>query len=113
MADFTIKQGDTGVALSATCYDVERDQVVVGTTVPTVLNGSTVTFSMMKGQSLIIDHAPAVLVDGPTGQVKYNWGANDTATAGKYKGWFRVTFADGTKVSFPNDDDPITIEIAK
>lgn len=110
-ADFTIKKGDTGPALLFQCYAVERDQIVVGTTVPVDITGSAVTFTMMKGQSVAIDHQPAVIVNSVTGIVKYVWGANDTATAGKRKGWFRVTFADGTKVSFPNDDDPIDIEI--
>jgi len=110
-ADFTIKKGDTGVALQVTCYPVEKDQVTVSTT-PVDLTGSSVTFTMMKGSTVMIDHQPAVIVNSVGGIVKYVWGANDTATAGKRHAWFRVTFADGTKVSFPNDDDPISIEIA-
>jgi hypothetical protein len=110
-ADFTIKKGDTGPALVFQCYPVERDQIVVGTTTPQDVTGSTVTFTMKKGQGTVIDHQPAVIVDSVNGIVKFvAWGAY-TGSAGKRYGWFQVTFADGTKVSFPNDDDPIDIEI--
>ena len=111
MTDFTIKQGDTGPALLFQCYPLEDDQIVPGTSVPQDVTGSTVTFTMMKGQSTVIDHQPAVIVDGVNGIVKYVWGANDTAVAGARRAFFWVTFGDGTKVSFPNDDDPITIAI--
>ena len=111
-ADFTIKQNDTGVALQVTCYPVEKDQVVVGTTIPVDLTGASVTFTMKKGSSTIIDHAAATVVNSVGGIAKYLWQAADTATAGKRTAWFRATFADGTKVSFPNDDSPISIEIA-
>jgi hypothetical protein len=109
--DFTIRQNDTGVALQVTCYSVERDQVVVGTTTPTDLTGGSATFTMKKGPTTVIDHQPATIVDSVGGIVKYVWSASDTSSAGRRHGWFRITFADGTKVSFPNDDDPITIQI--
>lgn len=113
MADFTIKQNDTGVALQVTCYPVEADEVVVGTTVPVDLTGSSVTFTMKAGTSTIIDHAAASIVNSVSGIVKYQWATADTATAGRRHGWFRVTFSDGTKVSFPNDDAPISILVTK
>ncbi len=110
-ADFTIKRGDTGVALQVTCYPVEKDLVVVGTTLPQDITGSTVTFTMLKGSSVVLDHKPANIVNSVQGIVKYVWGATDTATAGARRGYFQVTFGDGTKVSFPNDDQPISIQI--
>jgi len=110
-ADFTIKQNDTGVPLQVTCYAVEKDQVVVGTTTPIDLTGCTATFTMKKGSSTVIDHQPATIPNAAGGIAKYAWQAADTATAGKRKGYFRITFGDGTKVSFPNDDDPLAIEI--
>jgi hypothetical protein len=58
------------------------------------LTGATVKFRMrVKGQTTkIIAAATAALVGtGSTGQVYYDWAANDTATAGSYEGHFLIT----------------------
>ena len=93
---FVIKQGDTSPALLVTLQDSGRQ--------PVSLNGSTVLFHFRgtRGSATPVT-APAVIVDAEAGQVRYDWRAEDTATAGDYEGEFEVTYSDGTVETFPND----------
>lgn len=112
MANFTIKQGDTGPALEVTCYAAANP--VAGTTTPVDVSGATFKFNMGKAGNgpLLIDHGAASIVDGPNGIVKYQWQTGDTATAGDMWGEFEGTFADGTVVTFPNKKS-LTIRIVQ
>lgn len=51
-------------------------------------------------------NAEAVVV-GPltNGDVKYQWVAGDTDTSGVFKREWEITFADGTVMTVPNDED--------
>lgn len=107
MADreFHIKVGDTAPALEAICKDADGDAVSVA--------GATVRFHMrLLGGASTKVNALATIVDGPAGQVKYQWQTADTDTAGNYRGEFQVTFSNGTIETFPNRGDlPLEITI--
>lgn len=66
---------------------------------------ATVKFIMtLKGASVPKVDAAAVVVDGATGSVRYDWGATDTDTAGTYDAEWEITYADGRKQTLPDDD---------
>lgn len=93
--DFTIKQHDLLPEIAGVCKDA--DNVIPNIT------GSTVRF-IMKDRTTgtnIID-APATIVNGPGGIVKYSWANGDTDVAGSYHGEFEVTFPNGKPETFPN-----------
>jgi hypothetical protein len=46
--------------------------------------------------------AAAVVVDGPTGVVRYDWVTADTDTEGAYNCEVEVTFSNGAVETFPN-----------
>lgn len=73
-----------------------QDTIKVAGT-PFDLSTSTVTFSMRLPweSTLTIDHQPAVVVNGPAGSVRYDWGSGDTATAGDFLYWWTVTPSGG------------------
>jgi hypothetical protein len=60
------------------------------------LTGATVRFRMRDDDSstLLVD-SPATVVSAPAGTVRYDWASLDTATAGDFTGWWRVTLAGG------------------
>jgi hypothetical protein len=90
MATFYIKQNDTRPSLYA---QLLQDGSVVD------LTGCTVLFGL-RG----MDAKEAVITDAATGNVRYDWEAEDTATTGNYQAEFEVTFADATVETFPNND---------
>lgn len=95
-ADFTIKRGDRLPPIQATLKDA------AGTAVN--LTGATVTLLMTaQGASSPSVNAAATVTNAAGGQVQYDWGTSDTATAGTYYAEFEVTFASGKKQTFPND----------
>lgn len=98
---FDIKRGDTGPALSRILRD--------GQGIAVNLVGASVTFSMgLRGAAAIVDKAEATI--GPAnGQVVYAWQTGDTDRAGSYFGEFRVTYADGTIETFPNDSSMVIL----
>lgn len=49
------------------------------------------------------DAATAVLVDGPTGQLRFDWPTPPALTAGTYLGKFRAQDAAADPVSIPNE----------
>lgn len=70
------------------------------------LTGATVVFSMAPkspaGAALKVSAAAAVVVDAASGAVRFDWGANDTDTAGNFQGEFIATYtATGIKRSYP------------
>lgn len=95
--EFKIKRGDTSPALSRVLRD--------GSGEPVNLVGATVVFNMwLLGSDATVDHA-AVTIGPGNGQVVYEWQAGDTANNGEYEAEFKVTYADGTIESFPNDSN--------
>lgn len=51
-----------------------------------------------------IDGEAMSITDGPNGVVSYSWQSVDTDTKGVYEFWARITFANGTIRSFPQED---------
>jgi hypothetical protein len=44
------------------------------------------------------------IVNGLTGQIRYDWLAADTDTVGTYQAEFEVTYSDSSIETFPNDE---------
>lgn len=96
---FTITQGDRAPTLRVTCKDASGAAV-------DLTNATSVTFTMRNASdgTVKINAAAGTFVNPRTsGVVDYAWGATDTNTVGTYNGKFTVTWADGTKTSFPTD----------
>ena len=92
---FYIKQNDTSPAIGGTCKDADGNAVTV--------TSATVAFHMRDAVTgaVVVDAAGSV-VSGPAGTIQYEWDAADTATAGRYKAEFEVTYSDGKIETFPN-----------
>lgn len=93
-----IKQGDLFPDVETTVTD-ENGAVVN-------LTGATLKFSMRKARdpaTVKIDQANGILVDGPTGKIKYALAGLDTDTPGPYEGEFRVFPTAGDAFRVPTD----------
>lgn len=97
MADFSIKQNDTGPPLEAVLSDAEG---------PIDLSTATSVKLLLRGQKRI----GAVTVSGVCtivtpllGEVKYTWVPADTIVADLYLAEFEIQWADGTIWTIPND----------
>lgn len=96
MADFFIKQNDSGPSIMSTLQDAD------GVSVP--LTGALVHFhltSALGGEAVV--EAVALILDEAAGTVQYDWQAGDTGTAGMFYADWRVTFPSGVVETFPND----------
>ena len=84
---FNIKQGDRIPSLDVVCYSA--DGAVLN------LTGATgVVFNMRheRGGALVVSAGAATIVSAVGGQLRYSWGASDTATVGTYYGEFVITW---------------------
>lgn len=96
MSYFNIKRGDTSPSILA--------NLISGDGGAANLTGATVRFHMRaQGAQTAIVAAPAIIVSGTSGQVRYDWQPADTATAGRFEAEWQVTYADGTIETFPNN----------
>ena len=94
---FNIKQHDRSPAFSVTL------EAPAGTAID--LTGCSVKFIMtLDGATTAAVSAAATIDSAADGEVSYSWGATDTETAGLYRAEFEVTFAGGTKRTFPAND---------
>lgn len=90
----TIKRGDTRRSIVGDAKDPNNEVVD--------LTGAEVRFLMMRGRNVLLDHVPAYIEDLTTGTVAYHFEDGDTDTAGIFKAWFKVTYPDGSRETFPN-----------
>jgi len=97
MAEIFMKRNDTSSSLSAT---LAQDAIPVDLSDPAVV----VKFHMGT-----VVNAAAVVVDGTSGIVRYDWKAADTVTAGRFPAEFEVTYADETVETFPNNENLIVV----
>ena len=93
MAVFTMRQNDTAPSISATLTDA------AGTAID--LTSATVKFQMIFRNGEVKIDTTATVDDAAAGEVSYAWVAADTDTAGWFRAYWEVTFADGTIRTFP------------
>ncbi len=111
LTTFFIKQGDLRKVLNATLQyldDKGKVQEVADIT------GSTVYFSMKNRETgaVVIDMAPAMIVEAMDGLVLYEWIDGDTDVPGKYLGEFTVAWEGGEEAeTFPNQAEGFPIKI--
>ena len=95
---FVIKKNNTSPIIQATLKDAFGNAIN--------LNAATVKFQMQElGETTLKIDATAEIIDPATsGVVRYAWTGTDTASAGIFKAEFEVTYNDGRKETFPNED---------
>lgn len=93
MPDFSLKAHDRKPSIQGA---LSVDGVAVN------LTGCTVKFIMSTAPGATPKvNATAVIVTAVSGVFRYDWAAADVDTPGIYDGEVQVTYADGTKQSFP------------
>jgi hypothetical protein len=97
MVDFKIKAGDTLPHIEAVLQN------------GSLVNAVQVRFQMrIKARRGMAQHKPikgeAVIDDRTANRVHYEWLALDTLHPGLYEAEWQVTYADGSVLTFPNDD---------
>jgi hypothetical protein len=90
--DFTIARGDTGQPLDFTLFP-ETD-----------LTGATAVFRMFTAgtDTVVLTRTATITQAAKPGKVRHIWQESDTPTMATFDAEFRVTFADGTVVTYPN-----------
>lgn len=100
METFSIKRGDTAPALGAILKDGDTAVDLTGKTVEFVLRQLICVDGVLKDGPVVIS-GPAVVVDAPTGDVRYDWSAGDTDVEGQYRAEFKV-FSGGRHTTYPD-----------
>ena len=90
----TITQGDTLPALE---YTIEDEDGTVD------LTGATVEIHLRPVDDTTTTTLTATISDAASGEIEYEWAAEDTDTAGLYVAEFEVTFDDGSVRTYPID----------
>ena len=94
------KRGDTGPPITITCLDGTNPKDLTAATSAKFLMGTINAqgVSNVKAQGNMTFDA-----DRGTGRVTYSWQAGDLDTPGEFKVEVEVTFANGTKQTFPSN----------
>ena len=108
--DFIIKRNDTLPVLRLNVFD----RTCYTTKVPFDMTGATAcTFSMTDKQgNYKVANASASILSSSGGTVQYEWGANDTNEAGRFRGEFQLHYNNGKRLTIPQQGF-INIEITK
>ena len=88
--DFWIKRGDRYPSFA---YRLDTGKSIGA--------GSVKLIMTPDGDSTPKVNATATIVDSTNNDVRYDWGANDTDTAGLYNAEWEITYADGKKQTYP------------
>ncbi|NHX41392.1 MULTISPECIES: BppU family phage baseplate upper protein [Haloarcula] len=92
---FYLKSSDTAPVIEATLTD--------STGSPINLTGASVRFAMLEPRGAVVTiDTGATIADTTNGVVRYSWAEEDTATPGRYRAEFVVTYEDGSVETFPN-----------
>jgi hypothetical protein len=93
------KRNDTGPPITITCFDGTNPKDLTGASSAKFLMGTITSegVSTIKAQGAMVFDA-----DRTTGKVTYTWGATDLNTPGEFKVEVEITFANGTKQTFPS-----------
>lgn len=91
--DAYVKQGDVQPSLFAVLEDANGN--------PIDLTGASVALHL-KGATVAATVTGTAQTTATTGQVRYDWQAADTATAGYFWGEWQVTYSNGQTETFPN-----------
>ena len=94
---FFIKQNDTAPSLDAILHD-DRGRSVN-------LTGATLVFHLRDtaDDSVKVSAGIVTVLSATRGEVRYNWSAANTDTAGSYEGEFQVTLSSGGIQTYPNN----------
>ncbi len=90
----SLNVGDTKPPLAATIARVN------GT--PVDLTGATVQLVYWPVSGGAPVYRSMTITDAPNGKVTYQWIADDTATAGRFRFYVKITFAGGAPLSAPS-----------
>lgn len=98
--EFVIKRNDTSPSI---LYQLELQS-------GQSLAGALVRFHMADVDGGVVVDADGAVHSESLEQIRYDWIAADTASAGAYRAEFEVTFQGGQIETFPNDpDDPYIV----
>lgn len=98
MSDFHMKLGDRKPTLQATLWSGTAATPV------DITGGSVKLLIRPRGSTAVAAEHTAQIVTAASGVVKYEWAGTELTTVGIYYAEWEVTFSDGTKGTFPNDD---------
>lgn len=101
--DFVMKVGDTSPAFEFQLKDENADPVDI-----TGFNEVRVLIYDRQDGTLLVDDNTAgnvSVTDGANGIGQYEWQSGDTSAPGKYQAEIEVTYSDGTKETFPRDEE--------
>ena len=104
-------EGDTAKPIEADLSDEDGPIVLLGAAIrflmaPVPESGKTVP--VVVGVAVAVN-PNAVLGDPDLGKVRYQWADGDTDVPGVYRGQWEVTFANGTRETFPTGYNEIII----
>lgn len=103
MADFTLKQNDRQPSIRATLKGADGNAKDLS-------SSSEVRFKMGTSSGTLKINEVITPIDAVNGVCLYEWGDEDTDTAGTFFAEFEVLDENGLKETFPNDK-PLTITI--
>ncbi len=75
------------------------------------LTGASAKFIMIKPDGTVKVNSSALISDPANKKVRYDWASGETGEPGDFYGEFEVTYADGTKQSFPAKPRTFTLHI--
>lgn len=100
-----IVQGDRARGVSAILEDQDGSAIN--------LTGDTVVFRMVDEATgnVKVNNQSANVDGAATGEVSYDWAANDTNTVGTYRAYFIRTTSGGLKEHFPGNDAKFKVHV--
>jgi hypothetical protein len=95
MATVTMKRGDTRKSIVIDCFMPDGRAVDFAE--------AGVQFLMTRGNTVLLDHVEAYIESEPeNGVLAYHFEDGDTDKGGIMRAWFKVTYPDGSRETFPD-----------